>query len=249
MSIKIISKESNIRQKLASATASPLKAYQTLTFGKQSVSAFLIYEFLTSVLGPFPGGLGFYLRKLFYPRLFKHFGRGVIIGRNVVLRHPHHISLGNNVTVDDNCLLDGRGAGLAGLVLEDNTLVNRNCMLVAKAGPIRLGRRTSLGSNSSIVSMDGVQIGEAVLIAGECCLSAGAYRFDSPEIPIMDQETYTRGPIRIGAGAWLGTRVTVLDGVSIGDGAVVGACSLVNKDLSAGAIAAGVPAKVIRMAG
>lgn len=244
--IKSIDKANNIRQQLASGQSSALKTYQALTCGRDDFSGFWVYELLTSILGPIPGGAGFFLRKHFYPRLFKGFGHGVIIGRNVVIRHPHRISLGSHVTIDDNCVLDGRGAGRAGLVLEDRVLINRNCMLLAKNGPIRFGRRTSLGSNSVVVSMDGVEIGEAVLTAGGCYLSAGAYRFDGPEA-IMDQEAYSTGPIRIGAGSWLGTRVTVLDGVAIGQGAVVGACALVNKNIPDNAIAVGVPAKVVRI--
>lgn len=243
---KIIDKDSNIRQSLASGHTSSLKTYERLTCGQGSFFKFLTYELLTCILGPMPGGLGFFLRKLFYPRLFKKFGRGVIIGRNVIFRHPHRISLEDNVTIDDNCILDGRGAGPSGLVLEDNVLINRNCMLLAKAGPIRFGRRTSLGSNSVIVSMDGVELGEAVLTAGGCYLSAGAYKFDSAEA-VMDQEAYTMGPIRIERKAWLGTRVTVLDGVTIGENAVIGACALVNRDIPARAIAVGVPVKVIRI--
>jgi len=243
---KIIDKSANIRQKLSLGQASPFQTYRELTWGHEDRGAFWRYELLTSLLGPLPGGLGFYLRKLFYPRLFKSFGRGVIIGRNVVLRHPRRIRLGNHVTVDDNCVLDARGAGQGGLVLENDVLVNRNCMLLAKSGPIHFGRRTSLGSNSVVVSMDGVALGEAVLTAGGCYLSAGAYRFES-SAAVMDQEAYTTGPIRIGDKAWLGTRVTVLDGVHIGAGAVVGACALVNRDIPERAIAVGIPARVVRI--
>jgi acetyltransferase-like isoleucine patch superfamily enzyme len=244
--IKTIDKSGNIRHQLAGGETSALKTYQALTCGKTGFSRFVVYELLTSVLGPMPGGAGFFLRKQFYPRLFGGFGRGVIIGRNVTFRHSHDIVLGSHVTVDDNCVLDARGAGRGGLVLEERVLINRNCMLLAKNGPIRMGRRTSLGSNSVVVSMDGVETGEAVLTAGGCYLSAGSYRFDGPEA-VMDQEVYTSGPIRIGPGAWLGTRVTVLDGVNIGEGAVVGACAMVNRDIPDRAIAVGIPARVVGM--
>jgi len=85
------------------------------------------------------------------------------------------------------------------------------------------------------------------LTAGGLYISAGAYRFDNPEIPVMEHDAYSTGPVVIGSGSWMGTRVTVLDGVSIGEGAVVGACSMVNASLPSFAIAVGTPAKVIRM--
>lgn len=119
-------------------------------------------------------------------------------------------------------------------------------MILAKAGPIRLGRRTSIGSNSVIVSLAGVEFGDAVLVAGGVYISAGAYCFDRSDVPIMDQEVYTRGPIRIGTGAWLGTRAIILDGIAIGEGAIVGAGAVVTKAVERNAIVAGVPARVLR---
>jgi acetyltransferase-like isoleucine patch superfamily enzyme len=217
-----------------------------LTVGEVEFFHFLMYEILTFFLGPLPGGAGFFLRKKFYPRLFRNVGKGLIIGRNVVIRHPDKITLGDNVTIDDNCLLDARGAGPNGMVLEDGVIINRNCMIQAKSGPIRIGRRTSLGSNSVVVSLGGIDFGEAVLAAGGIYISAGGYNFDDPEVPIMDQGAYTKGPITIGARSWLGTCAIVLDGVKIGAGAVIGAGSVVTKDISENSVAVGVPAKVIK---
>ena len=94
-----------IRSKLAKGRESPLTAYIDLTAGEVGFARFLLYEILTFFLGPMPGGLGFYLRKKFYPTLFKKVGKGLIIGRNVVIRHPHKVELGDNVTIDDGCVL------------------------------------------------------------------------------------------------------------------------------------------------
>jgi len=57
---------------------------------------------------------------------------------------------------------------------------------------------------------------------------------------------YRKGQVEIGSGVVIGNNTTILPGISIGDGAVVGACSLVNRDIPAGALAAGVPARIIR---
>ena len=235
-----------IRKKLVAASKSPFKTYKELTIGESSLLQFIIYEFLTSFLGPLPGGLGFFLRKKFYPCLFKKVGKGLILGRNVVIRHPGNIIIGNNVTIDDNCLIDARGAGNRGIVLEDNTIINRNCMIQAKAGPIHFAQRVSIGCNSVIVSMDGVQLEEAVLIAGGCSISAGSYHFDNAHKAVMDQGVYTVGPIIIGNKAWLGSNVTILDGVKIGSGAVIGAGAVVTKEVPANSVAVGVPARVVK---
>lgn len=244
--MKEIEKSDIIRDKIKKSQTSPLKVYKELTVGSSSFLGFLFYEIATSVLGPMPGGLGFFLRKKFYPKLFKKVGRGIIIGRNVVIRHPNKISIGEFVTIDDNCVIDGRGSGDKGLTIEDQVILNRNCMILAKTGYIRLGKRTSLGSNSVIVSMSGVDIGEAVLTAGNCYISAGLYKFDDLDIPVMDQTAYSKGPIIIGEHSWFGTSVTILDGVKIGKGVVVGASAVVNKDIEDYSIAIGIPAKVVR---
>ncbi len=243
---KTIAKTNVIREKLASGEGSPYQTYKALTIGDGSLWSFVCYEVLTSLLGPLSGAAGYLLRKIFYKKLFKRVGRGLIIGRNVVIRHPGKIRIGNNVTIDDNTIIDGRGSGADGLVLESNVLVNRNCMILAKTGPIYIGEKTSIGSNSVIVSISGVRIGASVLTAGGLYISAGSYRFDNPKIPVMEHDAYSGGPVEIGDGAWMGTRVTILDGVRIGRGAVIGACSMVNKDIPSFGVAVGTPAKVVR---
>lgn len=245
--MKEINKKEIIRSKLEESQKSPLKSYKELSAGNVGFIKFIYYEIITSLLGPLPGGLGFLLRKKFYPAMFKKVGRGFIIGRNVVIRHPYNITIGDNVTIDDNCLLDGRGDD--GIILKDNVILNRNCMVQAKTGHIILGERTSIGSNSVIVSMSGVELGKAVLTAGNCYISAGAYQFDDLETPIMDQTAFSKGPIIIGENSWLGTSVTILDGVKIGVGVVIGASAVVNKDIEDFSIALGIPAKILRKRG
>lgn len=244
--MKEIDKGAIFRDQLSDARRSPFRTYRDLSVGPAGLAHFVLYELLTSCVGPIPGGLGFLLRKKLYPKLFKHVGPGLIIGRNVTLRHPARIVLKDNVTIDDNSLVDARGAGDAGIVMEDGVIINRNCMLQAKAGPIRLGPRTSIGSNSVIVSMAGVELGEAVLGAGGVYISTGAYHLDDTSRAVMDQGAYSRGPVKIGDHVWIGTGAIILDGVTVGEGAIIGAGAVVTRDVPAGAIVAGVPAKVIR---
>lgn len=244
--MKNIEKETIFRNTISTGRHSPLKTYINLTVGDVGLFDFLIYEFLLSVLGPMPGGAGILLRKIFYPRLFNQTGKGLIIGRNVVIRHPNKISIGENVTIDDNCLIDARGSGSEGFTLEDEVIINRNCMVQAKSGPVRFGSRSSLGSNSVVVSLSGVDIDEAVLMAGGIYISAGAYNFDDSRLPIMDQGAFSKGHIHIGPNSWIGTCAVILDGVKIGRGAVVGAGSVVTKNVPSRSIVVGAPAKVVK---
>ena len=132
------------------------------------------------------------------------------------------------------------------VVINNDVIVNRNCMIQAKAGPVRLGSRTTIGSNSVIVSMAGVEFGEAVLVAGNCYFSAGAYQVDDTTSAVMDQGAYSKGPIIIDDNSWIGTGAIILDGVRVGKGAIVGAGAVVTKDVPDFAIVAGIPARVIR---
>jgi acetyltransferase-like isoleucine patch superfamily enzyme len=244
--LKESQKSKFIRGKLMAARKSPLQAYMDITIGTQSYLRFFLYELYSALILPLPGAAGFFLRKIMCRWLIKSVGKNVIIGRNVVFRSPANLRIGNNVTIDDNCLIEARGAGEQGVIIEDNVLINRNCMIQAKSGSIRIGRGTSIGSYSMVTSLAGVDIGEFVLTGGRCYFSAGAYGFDDLEKPIIEQGPYAKGPITIGSKSYFGAGAMVVGGITVGIGAVVGAGSVVVKDVDAYAIVAGVPAKLLR---
>ncbi len=65
-------------------------------------------------------------------------GRNVVFGQNVVLRHPHKIHIGDNVVIDDNCLLDAKGEGNDGIRIGSGVFIGRNTILSCKDGDIDL---------------------------------------------------------------------------------------------------------------
>ncbi len=235
-----------LTEQLHDGRRSLLERYCLKTLGSSSLLALLLYETATLFLGNLPGSLGYLLRKLLYPRLFRQAGAGLILGRGLTLRHPGKIRLGQRVAIDDYVMLDASGSGETGITIGDDVIVSRNCVIQGKTGPVRIGRRADIGCNVVLSSVSGVSIGEAVLIAGNCYLGGGRYNLDCPDLPVMDQGGFTRGPLSIGDGAWLGAGVIVLDGVCIGKGCVVGAGSVVTKDLPDFSIAVGLPAKVVQ---
>ena len=83
-----------------------------------------------------------------------------------------------------------------------------------------------------------------MLIAAYCYLIGGDHDFSDPSRPILAQDRRSAG-VTIGDGAWLGAGAKILDGVSIGERAVVGAGAVVRDSVPPGAIAVGIPAKVI----
>ena len=245
--VQDLEKGSFIRQRLHGSERSETEKYRELVTGERGMLALIRYELLTGLLGPLPGGLGILLRRRFYRRLFREMGRGVIFGRNVVIRHADKIRLGSRVVIDDNAVIDGRGAADEGVVIGDDAILNRGVIVQSKEGPIEIGQKTSIGSGTVIVSMGGVKIGRSVLVAGGCYLSGGMYHTERIDIPISEQGVYSRGPVEIGEGSWLGMGATVLDAVSIGKGVVVGAGAVVTRDLPDFAVATGVPAEIQRI--
>lgn len=111
---------------------------------------------------------------------------------------------------------------------------------------IRMGRDCHVGERCYLWAGDStgrIDLGDFVSIAPEVFITASDYQF-LPGIPFRSQPKRERD-IRIGSDVWLGARVVVTAGVTIGDGCIVGAGAVVTRDLPAGCIAAGVPARVI----
>ena len=91
-----------------------------------------------------------------------------------------------------------------------------------------------------------IKIGSKVQIAPECAFYPYAHGI-APDRLIKEQPLTTKGGIIIEDDVWLGYRTIVLDGVCIGQGAVIGAGSVVTQDIPPGAIAVGVPARIVKM--
>jgi acetyltransferase-like isoleucine patch superfamily enzyme len=245
---QIISKLPLVEQ-IGNDRTSSLNRYREKAVGGKGYLWLLYYDFALMVCGNLHGGIGYFLRNKLLGLLFRKVGPGLILGRGVSLRHPARITLGRKVAIDDYVLLDAGGAGEDGIVLEDEVIVSRNCVIQGKTGPVWIGARSDIGCNTFIGSASGIRIGRNVLIAGNCYLGGAHYVFDRPDIPIMDQGWVSRGPLCVGDGTWLGAGVTVLDGVRIGPGCVVGAGAVVTRDLPEGVVAGGIPAKPIKLRG
>jgi len=206
--------------------------YTNLFLGRKSLWGLIKYEFINHFITPAPGALGFWLRKVFYPRLLKKVGKGVVFGRNITLRHPHKIIVGDNTFIDDNAVLDAKGEANQGIQLGNNVYIGRNSILSCKEGSIALDDYCNVSANCSLFSETEIRLGKYCFLAGECYLVAGGnHNFSDTTTPIMFQPSFSKGGIRIGEDVWLGAGVIVLDGVTIGQGSVIGAGSVVAASL------------------
>ena len=157
------------------------------------------------------------------------YGKGVrIIGRIIVFKTPNSIiQIGNHCIFNSCSKLNFRG-------------INHPCILQTGTShaKIMIGNHVEM-SGVSIVSNHSVNIGNNVLIGANCQIGdrdghSNRYKSSSKPITIEDD-------------VWLGMNVTVLKGVTIGEHSIIGANSVVTKDIPANCIAAGNPCKVIKL--
>lgn len=111
------------------------------------------------------------------------------------------------------------------------------------SGSVRTGRDCTM--NPYTVVRGDVRLGDAVRIGAHTSLLGFNHTMADPDVEVFRQPLTSRG-IVIGNDVWIGSHVVVLDGVTVGDRAVIGAGAVVTKDVPAGAIAGGNPAKVLR---
>jgi len=224
--------------------ASPFQKYQDLVVGSSSLAKLLLFEIVSWTMW-IPGALGLVLRKLSYPIVLGSVGKNVVFGQGVVLRHPGKIHVGDDVTVDDLVLLDAKGTTNRGITIGNGVFLGRGTILSCKDGDITLGDHVNIGFHSEIFSGSNVTVGNHGLFAAYTYLVGGGHEFESTEQAVIDQPRSSRG-ITLGTNVWLGAGVKVLDGVTIGSDVVVGAGAVVTEDLPDGAVAAGLPARVLR---
>jgi acetyltransferase-like isoleucine patch superfamily enzyme len=163
--------------------------------------------------------------------------------------HHSKISFGNHLFIDDRALIfEMQDSGP--VQLGDWVQVHSDVIIqTGSGGSVTVGPECRLQHRCILSAFKGsIILGKGVGLAPNCVL----YPYNhgvAPDKPIRQQPLESKGDIIIEDEAWLGVGVTVLDGVRIGKGAVVGAGSVVTKDIPEGAIAFGVPARVIKMRG
>jgi acetyltransferase-like isoleucine patch superfamily enzyme len=233
-----------LHQKMGTGGGSAFRRYGELIVGRPGLGALIKYE-LIMFFSCIPGAAGLFLRSRLFPLLLKKCGRNVIFGTNVVLRHPSKIEIGDNVIIDDNCLLDAKGAENAGIRIGNDVFIGRNTILSCKNGDILLEDEVNLGFNCYVFSGSRVKLDRHTLVAAYCYFIGGGHDYSDTDRPVTHQSSTSRG-IRIGENCWFGAGARILDGVRVGSHAVIGAQAVVNRDLEEYAVAAGVPARVLK---
>lgn len=223
--------------------------YLKVVVGRLSLRAFLYHEFCL-IFTFVPGALGMALRKLFWPKLFASCGKGTVFGCGVIIRHPGRIVLGESVVISEYCILDARHETSSAVIeIGSNTILSNNVMLSCKNGTISIGNHVGINAQSIIQSTthNHVQIGDDCVIGQRCfIIGGGNYDIANRDEPIRAQPIKPDGGVRLARNVWLGGNVSVVGGVTMGEGSIAAAGSVVTKPVTAYSICMGVPAQIVR---
>lgn len=117
----------------------------------------------------------------------------------------------------------------------------------------RFSRSISIGNNSGVgincILQGKVIIGDNVMMGPSVWIYTRNHRHDLTDVPMREQGFEEEKPVIIGNDVWIGSRVTILPGVKIGTGSIIGTASVVTKDVQSYTVVAGNPAKVIGQRG
>ncbi|SDF22669.1 Hexapeptide repeat of succinyl-transferase [Terriglobus roseus] len=164
------------------------------------------------------------VRRLYWKALGMTIGADTRMSR-ILVTWPHRVSLGERVSLEHGIYFNAAGAHASGIA-------------------ISLGDGTFVGSGCEFNAIEGISIGENCLIASGCRFIDHNHGIQAGKLMKLQDEISS--PIRVGTDVWIGANCIVLKGVSIGDGAIVAAGSVVTKSVEPYTIVAGVPAKFIK---
>lgn len=130
-----------------------------------------------------------------------------------------------------------------GMKIGENTRISMN-VIIRNPANIEIGHNVSIQENCFLSGYNRIKIGNDVSIAHGVSVLTSSHETDG--VGIIKNKKLLSEPVEIGNNVWIGMKSSVLMGVSIGDGSVIGAHSLVTKSIDSNAVAFGVPAKVVR---
>lgn len=183
-----------------------------------------------------------YIKKeLIFLDIFQSYirGRFCSVGKNFQMHYTTKLHLPQNVQIGEN-LISGERLKLRTFTEWEGQKYNPQ---------IKIGNNVNIQTDCHISAINSVVIEDNVLIASFVYISDHAHgncEYSELLIPPIMRGLYSKGEVRIGKNVWIGEKSTILPGVTIGEGSIIGANSVVTKDIPAYSIACGVPAKVIK---
>lgn len=192
-------------------------------------------------------GLMPYLRGTFFRFRFSKHLAPTFLGKQSSILYPKAITFGKYCKVGDYTKIIGLTE--TGIQIGEKVSIGNFALIQGSSSPSNPGKGMSIGSNTYIGPNSNIGIGGYIYI-GEYCQIGSNFIAVSENHGITEDgfptlDFVTRKGISIGRNCWIGHRVTVLDGVNIGDNSIIGAGAVVTKSFPENSVIAGVPAKLI----
>lgn len=189
------------------------------------------------------------IRGLLIKIHLKHSSGLIFIGKKCKITFKNKISFGRTVTIGD--YVEINALSKYGVVIGNNVSILKGTIIECTGVINDLGEGITIGNNVGIAQNCFIQvrgnviIGNNVIFGPNVSIFSENHNYSSLELPISVQGVTRKGVI-INDGVWLGTRTIIMDGVSIGEGSIVAAGSVVTKDVPPFTIVGGVPANIIK---
>jgi galactoside O-acetyltransferase len=183
----------------------------------------LLFQIYIAILSSIPTEIGVRLRYYAYKPLFKTTNGFFRIDTGVTIMGFENITLGSNISFMKNSYIYAHDGGV--LMIGNNFTINSNSQLGASFGKIIIGNDCAIAPN--------------------CVLRASNHNFEDPDIPFRKQG-HNYGEIIIEDDVWVASNCVITANTTIGKSSVVGAGSVVTKDVEEYSIIGGVPARLIK---
>ncbi len=175
--------------------------------------------------------------------------KGAVFGKGVKFFNLSRISFGRFLKLGKHVYISALGK--TGVILGDNVSIGDYSRVIVSTSLNNLGEFIKIGNNVGLGEFAYLGGGGGLIIGDDCIV--GQYLSCHPEnhnyedlsVPIRLQGVNRKG-IKIGSNCWIGSKVTILDGVEIGSGCIVAAASVVTKSFPDNSIIGGVPAKLLK---
>ncbi|SFR67043.1 acyltransferase [Halogeometricum limi] len=161
--------------------------------------------------------------------------------RNALLNRRHNISIHRSAEIERDTKFGINGE----IVIHEGCTISKSVVVAPSEGRIEIGANSLVNVSTALLGHGDLSIGENALIGPNTTIVAANHGFADRDVPMASQEISAEG-ITIHDDVWIGSNCAILDGVTLGEGAVVAAGSVVTESVAPYTIVGGVPAKEIR---
>ena len=191
------------------------------------------------------------IRGQWWKLWLKRSGALILIGKNVSIHNPQHISTGTAFVAEDFCEI--QGLSKEGITFGDHVTIGSYAMIRPSGYygreigvGLTIGNFSNIGPYCYIGCSGKTEIGNHVMMSPRVSIYSENHNFDRTDIPMKEQGV-TRQETVIEDDCWIASNSIILAGVRIGRGSIVAAGSVVTKDVPPYAVVAGNPARIIKM--